>query len=136
MKKQSDGSTGEQAAVLWFKRNGWVMERHQPPTRVIWKDKKPIVIQCKSQGVADYTGYGLFAINDFGTVAIYRACEVKESHGGTMPCSTLDKDQRDWMDQRPFGTAFVGIMWMDGKCFFETFNYQRTGSYKKGSGNK
>jgi hypothetical protein len=132
-KPQSNGTTGEQMAKLWFKSNGWTMFRHQPPTKTIHSKGKVFVVQCKSDGVADYTGY-LFINMINGSLACYRACEVKEAKGNSMPASRLSIEQRDWMNALPKYCAFVGVCWMDNPMTFEIFNFVYSGGYKKGSG--
>ena len=126
----SDGSTGESMAELWFKRHGWVMHRHQPPTKVVYIDKRPTVIHCAEGRVPDYTGYA----PNIGNV--YRACECKEEKGGSMPCSRLTKKQREWMDECAPGCRYVAITWMDGETFCEVFPYKPKGSYKRGEGKR
>ena len=123
---QSNGSAGEYAASLWFKRHGWVMFRTQPATRVVWKGKVPVVINVGTGGIADYTGY--YGVWPYP----YRACEGKEAHGDSMPASTLDVKQRAWMDALPAGCAWVCVLWDTGVC--EGYEYVRTGSYKRGAG--
>ena len=130
----SDGKTGEFLFERWAKDHGWIMERHQPPTKVVRRNGKVFTIQCKSTGIADYTGYErvYFGPQEF---PMYRAAEVKEAFGYSMDCSRLDKDQRDWMAAIPWVSAYVAIAWMDGgNPHMEIFRYQREGSYKRGEG--
>lgn len=134
---RSSGSLGEQLAELWFKGKGWKMERHQPPTRIISINKKPIVVNCKSQGVADYTGYEMVLIPSLSMqLPLFRACEVKEAYGPRMPASRLDKAQRDWLRDIDPRCAFVGIAWMNNPVFFELHKFIYSGSYKRGEGIK
>jgi hypothetical protein len=125
----NNGTVGEQVAEAWFRRNGWVMERHQPPTRVVYVKGRPTVVHERSNGVADYTGYQWL---DSCMVPEYRACEVKEVYGSnSMPASRLSKEQRAWMETRPQGTAFVAVVWMDGNPTCEVFPFVDKWSYKR-----
>ena len=129
----NNGTVGEQVAEAWFRRNGWVMERHQPPTRVVYVRGRPTVIHEKSDGVADYTGYDYYPCGCGDVYPVYRACEVKEATGLSMPASRLTKEQRAWMASRPLGTAFVAVVWMDGNPACEVFPFVGKGSYKRAS---
>lgn len=133
------GGHGEMAAEIWFRKNKWNMVRTQPPVTILGMVKPNMVMALKrfiprlaafghmviarlgKGGVPDYTGCYL---------AFYRACEVKEAKGDTMPASRLDKAQRDFMSALPVGCSWVGILWDDGT--FEMFPYVSQGSYKKG----
>lgn len=128
-RKQSSGEAGERAAELWFRVNGWHMTRTQPETRTVWAKGRPVVVNCGSGGVADYTGYRLRPIDK---APIYAACEVKEASADTMPCSRLTKEQRDWMESIPDMCRFVGILWPDGT--FSVLPYKAgRGAYVKPS---
>jgi hypothetical protein len=129
----SQGSVGEQLAEQWFRENGWIMVRTQPETRVVYLNK-PTVINCRGGGgVADYTGYECVQIGPT-KYPLYRAVEVKEVRGNTMPASRLEKDQRDWMAKIDPRCAFVGICWADNPIAFELFKFIPKGSFKKGCG--
>ena len=124
----SKGDAGEKIAEYEFNRRGWIMHRHQPPTKVVKTKNGPTVIHLKGAGgIADFTGYYLI-----GRVPVYLACEVKERKGKTVPCSDVRKDQRDWMESIPEDSRHVGIYWKDAGTF-EVFPYKRTGSYKMGT---
>jgi hypothetical protein len=126
---QSNGTLGEQMAEVWFRAHGWEMERHQPPTKVIWAKGKPVVIHCKKGGISDFTGYRKGLLN------AYVACECKEAHGKTWACSKLDKDQREWMGRRPPGCAYVAITWTDRDGpWCEIHPFKPKGSYRRGEG--
>jgi len=128
---QSNGTAGEDMALHWAKQHGWRLFRHQPPTKVVYIEKRAVTIQCKSGGISDFTGYRPRLIN------MYVAVEAKEATGKTMMCSRLDKDQRDWMSRLPPGCAYVAIAWMDGGnpwCEVHPFKYK--GSYKRNEGTK
>lgn len=130
----STGKTGEKLAELSYRQLGWTMQRHQPETKVIWFKGNPKTIQCRSDGVSDYTGYEEVQIfND--KFPIYRACEVKEASGDSMPCSRLDKAQRKWLANIDQRSSFVGVAWMENMAF-ELFRFKPNGSYKKGEGVK
>jgi len=124
IKKQSNGTTGEQAAEWYFKSNGLAMFRHQPRSKVIKINNKLTVVYERSDGISDYTGY-------ISRNSKFIACEVKEAKGNTMPCSRLDKHQRDWMNSLPEGSAYVGVCWVDHPVTFQMFPYKMRGSYKR-----
>ena len=64
----------------------------------------------------------------------FRACEVKEASGNSMPHSRLSDEQRTYMENLPAGCGFVGILWPDN---FEIFPYTSgRGSYNRGEGLK
>jgi hypothetical protein len=75
-------------------------------------------------GVPDFTGFHLIRMTP-----LYRACEVKEAHGDTMPASRLDKAQREFMAALPVECAWVGILWDDGQ--FSMHPFIEKGSYKR-----
>lgn len=129
--KNSQGKTGERIAEIWFRETGWKMNRHQPETKTVYlKGRGPTVIQCRTSGVPDYTGYE--PVQLFNSIfPVYRACEVKEAEGRSMPCSRLKVEQRDWMNAIDQRSAFVGILWLVDMTF-ELFRFKYTGSYKKG----
>lgn len=130
---KSSGKTGERIAEIWFREHGWKMFRHQPETKTVYlKGKGLTTIQCRSDGVADYTGYEIIKFLN-SVLPMYRACEVKEAFGDTMPCSRLGKAQRDWMAAIDFRSAFVGVLWMD-VMVFEIFRFHPKGSYQRGQG--
>jgi penicillin-binding protein-related factor A (putative recombinase) len=130
---KSTGKTGERIAEMWFKSNGWKMFRHQPETKTVYlKGRGLTTIQCRSDGVSDYTGYENVQLFN-GIFPIYRACEVKEAHGNSMPCSRLKEEQRDWLNAIDQRSAFVGVVWMEDVTF-ELFRFKYTGSYKRGEG--
>ena len=125
---QSDGSLGEQIAKLFFKDIAWKMFRHQPKSKVVKVKGKLTVIYNRSDGVADYTGYKIWS-------GQFKACEVKESHGKSMPASRLNVKQREWLSTLPNTGAFVGICWVDtAPVMFELFEFKNKGSYKQGQG--
>jgi hypothetical protein len=140
------GTTGEKYAELLFRSMGWVMERHQPATRVIPIKGKPVAIPCKSTGVPDYTGYELCQVHEY-QLPLYRACEVKEAYGDTLPCSRLGESappldarkgasQNWWFSQIDQQCAFVCVVWMSGELDAELFKWKPSGSYKRGEGLK
>jgi len=137
------GQAGELAAEQWFRVNEWHMVRTQPETTILGMVTPAMVgslkrfIPCLSAfghmvicrmgkgGISDYTGFE-------GNLQIpaYRAVEVKEATGDTMPCSRLDKDQRAFLSSLPTNCAWVGILWVEtGK--FTMHRYQERGSYKR-----
>ena len=127
-RKSSDGTAGETAALYHFRLINWTMIRSQPEARIIKAlGKGKYIVVFKNGGIADYIGY-----NDYGQ---YRACEVKEATGNSMPASRLDINQRFWMAAQRKGSAFVGIYWTDAGEF-ELFRFKEKGSYKKGKGLK
>lgn len=133
-KYQSNGTFGEQLAVLWFREHGWKMARTQPETKTAYVEGKPIVIHCKNKdGVPDFTGYEYVAIGT-DTYPLYRACEIKECNEDTMAASRLKKNQRDWMEKIDFRCAFVGIAWANLPITFEIFRFTYKGLYKRGTG--
>jgi hypothetical protein len=137
------GQVGEMAAQYWFKKHDWKMIRTQPATTIIGILQPHMVVMLSrfiprlsyfghmviarmgKGGAPDFTGY-------CGQSMKYKACEVKEVTGDTMPASRLDKAQRAFMDQLPEGSAFVGVLWRTG--LFEVFPYKSKGSYKHGEG--
>src|SRR5512139_2417461 len=138
MKLLKSGEIGERQAEQWFLNNGWNMVRTQPAMQIL--DAAPgkrygIIFTCRMVGrggVPDYTGYeyvqavpGLQTMEGEG--ALYRAVEVKEASGDTMPCSRLDKAQRAFMAALPAGCAWVGIYWTD-TAKFTMHEYKRKGS--------
>ena len=127
---QSNGSLGEQLAEVWFVRHKWCMFRHQPATKVVYIEGVPRVVHTKKgRGTADYTGYRPGILNQ------YCAMECKEFSGKTMPCSNLDKEQREWMDKLPPGCAYVAITWTDQDGpWCEVHPYKPKGSYCRGEG--
>lgn len=106
IKTHSSGSVGEKSAQFHFNLLGWRMFRSQP--------------EAKIGGIADFTGY-----NSSG---FYIACEVKEASGDSMPCSRIDKAQRDWLASLPVYTAYVRIYWKD-KDKFTIHQFKCSGSY-------
>lgn len=133
------GKAGESSAEYWFKINGWEMERHQSPNRLVNFGSKTIIVPLKSTGIPDYTGYENCIINSV-SIPIYRAVECKEAVGETMPCSRLGNmkntcSQNYWMSRHnPSISCFVYILWSDGTP--EMHKWKPKGSYKKGSGIK
>lgn len=132
------GEVGERAAEQWFLNHGWHMVRTQPAIQILGvapgrRFGTVFTVRMVGRGgVPDYTGYvvsptvGIYVV----TAPIYRACEIKEASGDTMPCSRLDKEQRDFMDGLPAGCAWVGILWTEtGK--FSMHAYKSKGSYQK-----
>jgi len=135
MKNSNAGKFGETLFEIWARQHGWHMERHQPPMKIIAVDYRPIMVPLKSQGVADYTGYSIVTYGKNGlSVPFYRAVEVKEATGDTMPCSRLNKDQREWMSSIDQRCALVAVCWIDGNPTIELFNFKNKGSYRKGKG--
>jgi hypothetical protein len=142
MARLQRGKAGELAAEYWFKKHGWAMYRTQPPMEIVGILTGPMVSALSrffnrlsfyghmvigrmgKGGIVDYTGH---------EGAIYRACEVKEAVGASMPASRLDKGQREFLSGVPTNCAFVGILWTD-YSLFEIFPYLPKGSYKKGEG--
>jgi hypothetical protein len=133
--RHSSGKTGEAMAEYFFKEIGWKMFRHQPRTVIASRGGKGFTIQCRSDGVPDLTGYEEKIIGS-QSIALYRACEVKEAHGDTMPASRVRDDQRRWLSAIPFMSAFIAIAWMDGQPRIELFRPIEKGSYKRGQGLK
>jgi hypothetical protein len=133
MQNRSNGKTGETMAEYFFKKIGWKMFRHQPRTVIARSNGKPFTIQCRSDGVADFTGFENIMIGQ-QMIPIYRACEIKEAHGDTMPASRVRKEQRDWLIMTPFMCAYIAICWLDGQPKIELFRPIEKGSYKKGEG--
>lgn len=143
------GEIGERQAEQWFLNNGWHMTRTQPPVTILGIVTPSMIAVIKrfiprlaafgymviarmgKGGVADYTGYEVEEQSQtYGPQPVYRACEVKEASGNSMPCSRLDKAQREFMDLLPEGCAWVGVFWADtGK--FTMHPYQSKGSYKR-----
>lgn len=127
-RKQSDGTTGERIAEIFFRDIGLKMFRHQPSTKVVKIRGKLFVVYERSDGIADYTGYDDSVYNRFV------ACEVKECKGVSMPCSRLEENQRNWLSRLPEKSAYVGVCWMTSPITFEMFRFKPRGSYKKGAG--
>ena len=156
-RRLQSGQVGERMAEQWFANNGWHMVRTQPPVTIlgmltpamvgILKRVIPrlahfghmVIARLGKGGVPDYTGYFYPAYFDdrskswvhYDKIApIYRACEVKEAAGDTMPASRLDKDQRDYMRKLPKGCAWTGIFWTDtGQLTMHEFIEK--GAYKR-----
>ena len=125
--KQSNGTTGEREFERWSGLNGWVMFRHTPSTRVVYGSSGPKIVFVE-KATPDYTGF--LAIS-----YAYRAVEVKEASGDTMPCSRLTKRQRERMKALPEGLGFVAVCWMDGsRNGIEIFCFKEAGSYKRSEG--
>lgn len=143
MRRLQSGQQGEIAAERWFLNNGWQMFRTQPAINIL--GSKPgarygrifTVCMVGRGGVPDYTGYlydypdSKFSPIEAGYGALYRAVEVKESAGSTMPASRLDKAQREFMAKLPGRCAWVGVWWVDHQQF-EMFPFKAKGSYKRG----
>ena len=119
---QSTGEAAELAAQFWFRSHGWQMDRSQPATRRVWRDGKAVIVPDgkRGTGIFDYTG------NVHG---FYRAVEVKEASGESMPASRLSKAQREWGASRPPGTAFVLILWVDRRVL-TLHPFKREGAYR------
>lgn len=134
------GEAGEYAATIWFRQHGWDMVRTQPPITIlgmltpvmvgVLKRFIPrlasfghmVIARMEAGGIADFTGR-------LGTE--YRACEVKEASGKSMPASRLAPEQRAFLATLPTGCAWVGVLWSDGK--FQVFPFIEKGSYKRRS---
>jgi len=147
-RRLQNGQVGEIAAERWFLNNGWKMVRTQPPVTILCMVTPPMITLLKrftfsprlaafghmviarmgKGGVPDYTG---FAFKEGLSEAHYRACEVKEATGNSMPASRLDKEQRAFLSYLPGGCAWVGIFWTDTQKF-EMFPFVEKGSYKRG----
>lgn len=150
-RRLQNGQAGERAAEMWFANNGWRMVRTQPPMMILGMITPSLMVVLRrfiprlayfghmviarmgKGGVPDYTGYewrkvgGQDVLDDS---AEYRAVEVKEAQGDSMPASRLDKAQREFMAALPAGCAYVGILWMDtGK--FTMHEFKEKGSYKR-----
>jgi len=137
-KKTSSGAIAEKLFEMWASGN-WVMERTQPETKVVYIGNKPTVIHLKSKGQPDYTGYEMCQVG-VQKIPIFRAVEVKEAIGNSMPCCRLGsmKDTRSqnyWMSRHePSLCCFVFVLWSDNT--YELFKWKEKGSYKKGCGFK
>ena len=120
-RNQATGDAGEEVFERLTRTLGWDMDRVQPPTRRVWnKGVLTIITLPGKEGVWDYTGYG--------RDGQWIACEVKTAHGDTMPCSRVEKAQRDWAARKPLYRLFVAILWLDtGRM--EIHAYQPRGSY-------
>lgn len=126
--KQSNGTFGEEFALRGFRSMNWHMIRTQPPTKVVHVKGKPVIVQEKGHGVADFTGFNK-------TSCLYVACEVKEAHGKRTGASIVKKYQRDWMLANiPTFCRWVAIVWVDGQPVCEFFHFMYKGSYIKGQG--
>lgn len=148
-RRLQSGQIGERMAEAWFLNNGWHMTRSQPAIQIL--GSKPgkrfgrifTVRMIGRGGVPDYTGF----VDDYPTrwndetkewevlhnefpMPLYRACEVKEAVGDSMPCSRLDKEQRDFLAALPKGCAWTGVFWVDTQKF-EMYPFVKKGSYKK-----
>ena len=140
-----NGQVGERMAEQWFLNHGWKMFRTQPPVTILGMLTLPMVRILKpfiprlaafghmviarmgKGGIPDFTG---FAFKEGLSEAHYRAVEVKEASGDSMPASRLDKAQRSFMSYLPGGCAWVGIFWRDtGK--FTMHEFLEKGSYKR-----
>jgi len=83
--------------------------------------------------MADFLGYS--ELDDLSG-ASFRAVEVKEAtptEGDNVSHSRLSLAQRKFMAALPQGTAYVGVLWRDGKMEVFPFSGDR-GSYRKGEG--
>lgn len=105
-----------------------------------------VIARMGKGGVPDYTGFEDVFLkrwddtlrqwvkdNSGASIPVYRACEVKEASGDSMPASRLDKEQRDFMAALPAGSAWVGVFFNDTQKF-EMFPFIEKGSYKRGMG--
>ena len=119
------GEIGETMFEYFAKEHGLHLFRTQPATRVISQRGKPVIINCGTGGIADYTGYHL---NGAGQ-ALYCAVEVKTRSGDTMRASALSKDQRDWKRALPKGCAYTYVWWLD-HCKGQLYAFKEKGSYK------
>jgi hypothetical protein len=133
---------GELAAERWFADHGWHMVRTQPPVKILGMISPAmayalkrfiprlatfghmVVARLEKGGQPDYTGYCVVIrradpANDNmdSWDGSYRACEVKECAGDSMPASRLDKEQRAFMIALPKGCAWTGIFWIDTQKF-------------------
>ena len=135
------GQAGELAAQQWFLNNGWTMFRTQPAVEILGVAKGRrfgnifTVRMVGRGGIPDFIGYSdALLVTISGNSAPecmmrFRACEVKEASGSSMPCSRLDKEQRAFMDKLPEGCAWVGVLWVDhGK--FTMHPYKKSGKYE------
>lgn len=153
------GQLGERMAEAWFLNNGWHMVRTQPPVTILHMLTPAavgalrrfiprlaafghmVIARLGRGGAADYTGYkdvGIMRNDGHGnewkdtenTIPLYRACEVKEAAGDSMPASRLDKAQRAFLAALPAGCAHVGIFWKEtGKFTMHLFIPK--GAYKR-----
>ena len=146
--KLKRGEVGERMAEQWFLNHGWRMVRTQPaatilaivsPLMTIMLGKfiprlanygHMVIARMGRGGVADYTGYWHIWS---GPLTEYRACEVKEASGETMPASRLDKPQRVFLKSLPDKCAYVGIFWTDIQKF-KIYPFIDSGSYKSKEG--
>jgi len=136
---KTNGTIGEQYAVIAFKQIHWTMFRTQPETKWIGDNK---LIPMTSEGTPDFMGY-----DNYGR---FVACEVKESddskYPATIPCSRLTKTQREWMNKHannlqaanhdkisPYHGCYVFVYWLKLK-YGTLFKYKSTGSYRIGEG--
>lgn len=142
---RSQGVAGEIAAQVWFRRHGWIMFRSQPEAQVLavltpetLRSLRPffrrlagwghlVLARLNRGGIADFTGCT--------KQGEYRACEVKEACGPSMPASRLRVQQRDWFRQIPPNSRYVGILWTD-RGVFEVFPFCERGSYRAGEGER
>jgi len=133
MGRNSNGKPGEQLALVWFAQHNWRMFRSQPPTRNIMIKGRFSTILCKSDGIPDYMGYELVQIGS-QLIPVFRAVEVKEAHGDTMPCSRLGSltdptSQNSWMSGIDHRCCFIAIYWIDCRCL-NVYKWKVKGSYK------
>lgn len=122
-----------------------------PPMVAILKKFSPrlaafghmVIARLGKGGVPDYTGYEDVFLkrwddtlrqwvkeNSGAPISVYRACEVKEASGDSMPASRLDKPQRDFMARLPEGSAWVGVFWQETQKF-SMYPFVERGSYKR-----
>lgn len=129
---QSQGKAGEQAARYWFntRRPTWCMEKIPAGTKALPGGR--VIYQAGSARLPDYLGWTMPP--EYLEVPVFRACEVKEAKGDSMPASRLSPQLREYMRACPLGTAWVFVLWSDG--LGEGFPFQDSGSYKKGFGIK
>lgn len=130
MRLQS-GKAGEMAAERYFLNNGWKMIRTQPEIQILGVApgrRFGTVFTCRMigrGGTPDYMGYDANSQKHE-----YRACEVKECTGASMPASRLDREQRAFLSALPANTAWVGILWTDTQKF-SIHPFIKKGSYKR-----
>lgn len=154
MARTKSGEAAEQSAEYWFARSGWKMFRTQPPVRIlaylgatsplgrallnVARRYLPslaiygqmVLGRLEAGGIADYTGF--IQVGD-ASPAHYRACEIKEwNKSGPMKASILSPEQRAWLGALPYGCAWVGILWPDGRLRLHPFKNE--GSYQKEHG--
>jgi hypothetical protein len=141
------GQAGEIAAEAWFRAHDWHMTRTQPPVtilgiltgRMVSALKRYIprlshyghmaVVRVGNGGVPDFTGYIETHCGIPEVTPVYMAVEVKECNQDTMPASRVSKEQRAFLAALPEGSAWVGILWGDGK--FRMYSFIERGSYKR-----